>query len=259
MKPTYTSYDYLWNRAFLLEGIGTVKCPTLLDIRDMTFQRFTQYINTLVLSQSDMLETAGLTAQYAALSKEEQEYNSKYRILFYNFPDLLMQLIRSFITNDVVELQPQNEAFSIYDYDADAPAHKMPVGKIDNSNFLFFQQQLLLILGIQPPDTKPVVYKNEHARKLAEKIAKGRKAQKAIKTDQNLAFDNRILKYCTHNKTGINILNIGNMTYYQFNKLFDEYNHGRQADYSDMIAANTFSYKDADSYNPMLWIEAISK
>ena len=67
-----------------------------------------------------------------------------------------------------------------------------------------------------------------------------------------------IKKYCTHNKVGINILNVWDMTYYQFMHMFNEYCNGRQCDYSDMIAANTFSYKEASDYKQMLWIEKLN-
>ena len=74
-----------------------------------------------------------------------------------------------------------------------------------------------------------------------------------------MAFDNLIKKYCTHNKVGINILNVWDMTFYQFNVMFAEYNIGRQMDFNDAMASNTFSYKEASDYKPMLWIEKINK
>ena len=73
-----------------------------------------------------------------------------------------------------------------------------------------------------------------------------------------MAFDNLIKKYCTHNKVGINILNVWDMTFYQFNTMFSEYNVGRQMDFNDAMASNTFSYKESSDYNPMLWIEKIN-
>ena len=83
-------------------------------------------------------------------------------------------------------------------------------------------------------------------------------AQKQKKeSDENFAFDNMIKKYCTHNKVGINILNVWDMTYYQFVTMFKEYGNGRQHDFSDMMAANTFSYKKSTDYKAMDYMKKI--
>ena len=79
--------------------------------------------------------------------------------------------------------------------------------------------------------------------------------QSLTKTDDDLKLGNMIKKYCTHNKVGINILNVWDMTYYQFNVMFSEYRTGRQMDFNDAMAANTFSYKDSSDYNPSLWMK----
>ena len=49
------------------------------------------------------------------------------------------------------------------------------------------------------------------------------------------------------------------MTFYQFNTMFAEYNIGRQMDFNDAMASNTFSYKESSDYKPMLWIEKLNK
>ena len=56
---------------------------------------------------------------------------------------------------------------------------------------------------------------------------------------------------------GINILNVWDMTYYQFMKMFLEYRMGRQADINDMMAANSFSFKNSKDYNPMEYMNKI--
>lgn len=66
-----------------------------------------------------------------------------------------------------------------------------------------------------------------------------------------------IKKYCTHNKVGINILNVWDMTYYQFMQMFNEYCNGRQCDFNDLMAANTFSYKKSTDYNPLEYIKKL--
>ena len=99
-------------------------------------------------------------------------------------------------------------------------------------------------------------FKNNTAKKLFEKLQKHAKEQKK-KADENYTLDNMIKKYCTHNKVGINILNVWDMTYYQFSTMFNEYCNGRQCDFNDMMAANTFSYKKSTDYKPLDYIKKL--
>ena len=50
---------------------------------------------------------------------------------------------------------------------------------------------------------------------------------------------------------------VWDMTYYQFTKMFLEYRMGRQADINDMIAANSFSFKNSKDYKPMEYMNKI--
>ena len=52
-------------------------------------------------------------------------------------------------------------------------------------------------------------------------------------------------------------MNVWDMTYYQFMKMFLEYRMGRQADINDMMAANSFSFKNSKDYKPMEYMNKI--
>lgn len=240
----YTSYDYLWSEPYIVEGIGTLKCPTLLDIRKMTYQVFCIYINLTILQKQDILSMISIN--------EYDDTRSLYDLLLEASPGMVFQYIRTFILNDELRFNTERKAIEVIDV---FDENKKIVGYIDSNNFEVFRKNLATILGIKSDDEKPLKYKSERAKKLAEKIQQNKTKYKKTNTDND--FDNMILKYCSNNKVGINMLNVGNLTYYQFNKLFKEYIYARQSDYGDALATNTFTYKDSKDYNPMQWIKKI--
>lgn len=256
----YDDFDYLCNEPYFIPNIGTIINPTLRDIRKITHRVFTLYVNICAISVTDYLEQCNLKEQYDTLSQEEKDKNNLYTLLLYTNIELLFGLIGFFI-NDKVEFKKDDISFHIYTEEtgSDGNAIKQEIGIINTDNFDTFRNEVLKILGLKQIETKKPKYKTERARLLAEKIAKAKsQLPKAAKQDENMAFDNLIKKYCTHNKVGINILNVWDMTFYQFNTMFTEYNVGRQMDFNDAMASNTFSYKESSDYNPMLWIEKIN-
>ena len=256
----YDDFDYLCNEPFFIPNIGTIINPTLRDIRRLTHRVFTLYVNICAISVTDYLEQCNLKEQYDNLSQEEKDKNNLYTLLLYTNIKLLFGLIGFFIKENV-EFRKDDISFHVYteETDSDGNANKQEIGIINADNFDTFRNEVLKILGLKQIETKKPKYKTERARLLAEKIAKAKsQLPKATKQDENMAFDNLIKKYCTHNKVGINILNVWDMTFYQFNTMFSEYNVGRQMDFNDAMASNTFSYKESSDYKPMLWIEKIN-
>lgn len=184
---------------------------------------------------------------------------SLFKLLLMGNTGLLAGLIHFFIS-DITEFCESDLSFHIFQEieDSQDEKQKHETGKIDENNFDIFRNEVLKCLGLKQIVTKKPKYKTERARLLAEKIEKS-KAQLCnnTKPDENLVLDNMIKKYCTHNKVGINILNVWDMTFYQFNIMFTEYMNGREMDFNDAMATHTFSYKDPKDYIPGLWIEQI--
>ena len=256
----YDDFDYLCNEPYFIPNIGTIINPTLRDIRKLTHKLFTLYVNMCAISVTDYVEQCNLKEQYDQLSEEEKDKNNLFTLLLFTNTELLFGLIGFFI-QDNVEFRKDNMSFHVYTGETDDNGNisKKEIGIINSDNFDIFRNEVLKILGLKQIETKKPKYKTERARLLAEKIAKAKsQLPKTTKQDENMAFDNLIKKYCTHNKVGINILNVWDMTFYQFNTMFSEYNVGRQMDFNDAMASNTFSYKESSDYNPMLWIEKIN-
>lgn len=248
----FSAFDYLCNEPFFINGIGHIKCPTLRDIRLIHYQVFALYMNIISVSFESYLETSGLLADYEALNDAQKADYTMFHLLAVSSPELLCEIIRFFVC-DLVAFDADNCTFLIY---TEQNGDRKTLGTIHNGNFETFRLEVQRLLGIKKPEEKEPQFKNDYARKLYEMFQKNEKEQKKD-ADDNYSLDNMIRKFCTHNKTGINILNVWDMTYYQFLVMFHEYSSGRQYDYYDNMAANTFSFKKTSDYKPMDYMKKI--
>lgn len=249
----YTSFDYLCNESFYIDGIGNIKSPTLREIRKTTYYIFFCYINFLLCSPQNYAQAIELGKEYEALSEEDKEKNSLYNLLLYNDANLLLTLISFFVCDDV-EFDNNSLSFKIYQNVKDG---KQCIGHIGNDNFEQFRTEVQNILGLKSEKKQEPKFKNNLAKKMFEKLKKHNQKQEK-EQDENYSLDNMIRKYCTHNKVGINILNVWDMTYYQFITMFNEYCNGRQCDFNDMMAANTFVYKKSTDYKPLDYMKKLN-
>ncbi len=249
----YSAYDYLCNEPYYIEGIGNVRCPTLRDIRKVTYNHFSLFSNILSMTLETYVDTVGLTEAFQALDEEQRSKYSIFYLMLFGNTQLLLSMLKLFIV-DSIKLNEETNEFITYNVDENGKENN--VGIICNENFDTLRNEIQCILGIKEPAEKEQKFKNEYARKMYEQFKQHAQKQKK-ESDENFAFDNMIKKYCTHNKVGINILNVWDMTYYQFVTMFKEYGNGRQHDFSDMMAANTFSYKKYTDYKAMDYMKKI--
>lgn len=257
MINLYDDYDYLCNEPYMIPNIGTITNPTLRDIRKITYRIFSLYTNICSISVGDYIDKFSLKEEIDSLS-ELIDKNNLFTLLLCTNTEILFGLL-SFFIKDTVEFSQNDMSFHIYsEINDDDNVTKKEIGIINEKNFDIFRNEVLKALGLKQIEVKKPKYKTKRAKILAEKIAKMKsQLKKSTKEDENMSFDNLIKKFCTHNKVGINILNVWDMTFYQFNTMFAEYNIGRQMDFNDALASNTFSYKETSDYNPSLWIEKI--
>ncbi len=241
----YENYDYLCDEPFYLNKIGNVKCPTLREIRKKTYLLFRIYLSMIISSKDDFLKQQRHLFEARGVDLSDIEHLSKFEILLLIDKNLLSDLLSFFICHTV---EFENDRFIVFDLNEDET--KTLYGYISNDNFDYFSGEIQKILGFKKPEEVNPKFKNNYAKSLFEKMQHHSKKQNK-KADENFTIENMIVKYCTHNKVGINILNVWDMTFYQFNTMFGEYGVGRQADFNDMLAANTFSYKQASDYKPM--------
>ena len=259
----YSNYDYLCEEPYFYEGIGHIKCPTLREIRSITYNQFNLFLNYISITQKQFLETFGLIEKFNSLDEEEKNKNTIYNLLTFgmNRIDFVGYFISFFVLEEL-QYDQESNTFIIGTYEQNENGEKVfhDIGKINDDNFEEFRNFLQVILGIKSEkEIEKPKYKNKLAQRIAEKLAKHQSEKKGKQTssDDDYTLPNMIVKYCTHNKVGINILNVWDMTYYQFMKMFLEYRMGRQADINDMIAANSFSFKNSKDYKPMEYMNKI--
>ena len=239
----YSSFDYLCNEPFYLDGIGHAVCPTLRDIRNITYQVFSLYLNTIAMSREEYLHLYGLP---------ETCDGSYYRLLLHGNPRILFGLLAFFLTGEA-RYDKETETLEIYEQ---VNGEATLTGQLGEHNFEQFRLEMQRILGIKKTDEKEPKFKNSLAQNLFQKMQR-HTAKQARQADDNFEFDNMIRKYCANNKAGISILNVWDMTYYQFTCMFAEYCNARQCDFNDRMAAHTFSYKKSSDYHPMEFMKKL--
>lgn len=248
----YEDFDYLCNEPFYFEGIGYLKCPTLRDIRKITYQMFSVLSNMAVFTINDYLKATNMVDKYNELSEDEKRSVTLYGILVQNNPQILVSMI-SFFTCGKIEVPEKSSTFVIYN------DNNEKIGHIGEDNFEDFRVAVKSILGLSSSkENEPKKFKNDIAKKMYERMQKNDNG-KPNDVDENYSLDNMIRKYCTHNKVGINILNVWDLTYYQFVAMFKEYCNGRKCDINDSIATNTLTFKNSTDYKPLEYIQKITK
>lgn len=242
----YSSFDYLCDEPYFLDGIGKVKCPTLREIRKITYSKFNNYLQLLLVTANEFINANKITG----INGECPDI-SIFELLIYTLQEDLTNMI-SFFVIDNFTFDKENMQFIFFDNEEKA------IGSLNDENFDVFRFYIKKILGMEKQEEEPQKFKNEYVRKMYEKMKKHDELQrKSKKTDDDYLLDNMIRKYCTNNKVGINILNVWDMTYYQFTSMFCEYSYSRQCDNQDSIAANSFSYKNTTDYNSMNYMKRI--
>lgn len=252
----YSAFDYLCDEPFAIPGIGHVNCPTLRNIRHITYRIFSLYLNLLNMSYEDYLLLPGADRLPAGQTDTPSDAGSLFSLLLSESPSLLLEMFNFFLTEGVLF---DDASQSFLTYDSSETGEPLISGCIGIHNFDSFRKDVMQILGIHKPSAREGKCKSKKARELLQKIEQAKKSlSREAKKDSAFTLDNMVKKYCTHNKVGINILNVWDMTFRQFQEMFQEYQFARQADYHDSLAANTFSYKEVSDYKPSLWLEQIT-
>lgn len=250
---TYSDYDFLCNEPYYMQGVGHINNPTLRDIRKTTYHMFSIFVNVISMELEDYLAVDEVREKYLNLPEPDREKLSYFEVISLIDTYVMVSMLKFFISDELDFSEDKTQiAFDIFS----EASKKEKIGSINRDNFDDFRLFLRQILGIIKEEEKPKKFKNEYAKKMYEKMQEHQKKEET-KLDANYTFDNMIKKYCTHNKVGINILNVWDITYYQFRAMFNEFDYGRQCDYSQMIAANTFSYSKPSDYQQNAYMKKI--
>ena len=253
-------FELLCDEPIYIEGVGKIKIPTLRDIRKISYKTYEMLCGYLSVDLNKYIDITGLREQYNNLNSQDKAINTLYNLIICNkeFREIYY-IIFSFFISENLKFNTVTESFELYKVEFDEiklNKNQIITGIINNENFDLVRDCLLQINRIKEVeiDNEPVIYKNEMARKLAERMAKAEKVRQE-KNKDNMNFGKMISKYCADNKNGINLLNVYDMTIYQFLDQFTQNNHIRQSYIQDMVYANTVTFSDLKDYDSQLWLK----
>lgn len=229
-----------------IENVGHLKIPQLKDIWKIKYSTYEMLCSYISVDKINYLKLHNLEEQYDLLSSADKETNTLFNLIINNkkFLEIYVYIFSFFIVESVA-YNPVEKSFMVYENDE-------LIGKIDNSNFDDVRSYLLEInyLKSNPEEEQEVKYRDAATKRLAERLARAAREKSSKNT---LSIGKIISKYCAGNKSGVNFLNVFDMTIYQLYDQWTQHNHIRQCDIQDMIYANTVTFSDTKSYDPNLW------
>lgn len=248
-----TRFELLCNDPIYIAGVGNLKIPTLREIRRIGYENYKLLCQYLSVDLKMFLDITELKAQYDLLDNKGKEINTLFNLIVNNreFREMYANIFSFFIVEDVYY---DKKSMSYIVWDTSNDKHTI-VGMINNENFNYVQNCLLQINYLNITDNPPKKYKNKRAKRLAEKLEKHQEELNKNKRHNNLTFGDMVSKFCIDNRSGINILNVYDLTIYQFLDQFHEHAYIKQLNIQDMIYANSVQFSDATLYDPQMWLK----
>lgn len=249
-------FDLLDNEPIYIKDVGTLKPPTLRDIKKI-YNLYETFIVLTTCNVKNYLQLVGLNDKY---NEEEIETLDLYNLIVTNekMRNLYLTMFSFFICENVT-YDDNNKVFIVWKeiYDKYTEETKyIVVGLINKDNFNNVRSCIAQLNYLSTKNIQPPKYKNKRAEKIAAKIAKGQsEMSKKSNSDLKLDLPHMISKYCADNKNGINLLNVFDLTVYQFYDQFRQHNHIRQSNLQDAIYSHSVSYSDTKFYDPELWLK----
>jgi hypothetical protein len=248
----------LTNTPIYLQGIGFVKNPTLHDIFDdriMGYSNFEFIKKFLYIDMNTFLKITNQEVVYKQLSNSEKEIYTLFRFMVVTpqTKEIIDNLLSFFIYGRY-EFNKANLTYKIYDID------NQTVGFITNENYNDFIHCIMQICCLKVPTQKTSEkYKNQKAKEFYESFQKKKdenlKQQQKNEGDSSQELPFLISKYCSWNTSGINILNIWELTLFQFYDQFKELNYQKQVRMSDDIYTHSLTFKEATQYDTQTWLK----
>lgn len=243
MSIELTHEDLIGVDNICIDGIGHIKIPKLQEIWNLKYKIYELMINYLNVGLDRYLSIKNIetTETFYNLIIKDKEFLNIYFNIF------------TFFIIENVDFDFNNNSFVIFEQNDNT---RNIVGKIDNSNFNDIREILLNVNYIkqQSSDEEKPIYKNELAKKMYEQMQKAKRKQEE---KNQLTFGKLVSKYCADNKNGINMLNVHQLTIYQFYDQWFEHNYIKQCDLQDVIYANTVNFNDVSKYDSQLWLKKI--
>ena len=261
-----------------LNGIGSIKSPTLNEISEITYNLYQYYISILLLDidsyyknleKDDYLYLNNFTdTEKEIILKIKKEYddledNKKQNVFFYNilvFDKLVINTIVNafnFFFVDEITYNENDRVFLLMNGLKDNDGNNVVTGIIHEGNYEDVIDLILQRINIEKPknEIKGGKPKNKIAEKIMKKMESATKIQKK-KKDEKLELGNIISSVASHSKS-LNIVNIWDATIFQ---IYDQFTRNRLDDSYSMNSTSVSVWGDKDKkFNDTLWFSTIHR
>ena len=244
-------FALLNSEPFVLQGIGTLKSPTLREIAPNHMQNFMAYsliANVLFAKKTEIISIAqalGNHNLYHTLKQVDIANATKYNLIVcsQDLRNALCAALPLFFCNQISYSDPLG--FIICSEDG-----KQIVGNINNDNYQLIEDLLkqLLHCASEYSDTQ-LQYASDKAEALWEQTTKYAEKEKSDINAKDYEIGNIISKLCTCG-IGYTVFNIYNLTVYQLYDQFSAYMQNRISQLSE----NAYAHNGGEDFDFNSWL-----
>lgn len=231
MKLDY--FDLISPDPIWLDGVGYIKCPTLREISRLKYKtnEYSQYLGILQINMDKYLDVAG--NEYAKQLYESDKSVEIYDILILDekLRGMLHNAFSFFICSDVYYVEKDK---TFYITEKDENGELVIIGLINRLNYSDVCDCIMQMNFIKIENLEEEKFGSDKARKIAEKIKNFRltKAKKNT-SDKDMNLGNLISSLASR-QNGLNIIDIWDMTIFQFYDQFHKQNYNNSIDIRSM-------------------------
>lgn len=263
---------------FYVNGVGSIKSPTLREISKINYYTYQVYLSNLLLDPGSYYEMIDKTegaylcnfteqekdtilrirSEYMNLDEKSKEDISIYNIMVFDkfLIDSLLCTLNFFFEDEII-YDTKNRVFILFNDTVDDNNRKTPTGMIHENNYNEIIDIILQRVNVdkKKDEHKNLKVKNKTAERLLKKMKKAKKEAEK-KEDKKMEIGNLISSISAHSKT-LNILNIWDLTIFQ---LYDQFTRMRYEDSYVMNSTSVSVWGDKENkFDDTIWFSIINK
>ena len=263
---------------FYVNGVGSIKSPTLREISKINYYTYQVYLSNLLLDPGSYYEMIDKTegaylcnfteqekdtilrirSEYMNLDEKSKEDISIYNIMVFDkfLIDSLLCTLNFFFEDEII-YDTKNRVFILFNGTVDDNNRKTPTGMIHENNYNEIIDIILQRVNVdkKKDEHKNLKVKNKTAERLLKKMKKAKKEAEK-KEDKKMEIGNLISSISAHSKA-LNILNIWDLTIFQ---LYDQFTRMRYEDSYVMNSTSVSVWGDKENkFDDTIWFSIINK
>lgn len=264
--------------SFYVNGVGSIKSPTLREISKINYYTYQVYLSNLLLDPDSYYEMIDKTegaylcnfteqekdvilrirSEYMNLDEKSKEDTSIYNIMVFDkfLIDSLLCTLNFFFEDEII-YDIKKRVFILFNGTVDDNNRKTPTGMIHENNYNEIIDIILQRVNVdkKKDEHKNLKVKNKTAERLLKKMKKAKKETEK-KEDKKMEIGNLISSISAHSKT-LNILNIWDLTIFQ---LYDQFTRMRYEDSYVMNSTSVSVWGDKENkFDDTIWFSIINK